>query len=281
MKTSCIAEILRGARDKRVSIVRKQKGETVLKIGKSLIFIIAVMLFTTSVTFADVLKNGNKGEEVSRIQSQLKEKGYFTEEVTGYFGNVTEEAVKRFQEDNNLTVDGIVGPETGKALFGTEWTYTADVELLDWWSEASKIFKIGTVAKVTDVRTGETFEIVRTYGGNHADCEARTAEDSKKIKEIWGGWSWERRPLLVEVDGRKIAASMAAMPHAGADKSPANKYISSRSGGYGRGANLDKIKNNGMSGVVDVHFLNSRTHNTNKVDKKHQACVKEAAESGK
>ena len=56
-----------------------------MKIGKSLIFIIVVMLFTTSVAFADVLKNGNRGEEVSRIQSQLKEKGYFTEEVTGYF----------------------------------------------------------------------------------------------------------------------------------------------------------------------------------------------------
>ena len=74
---------------------------------------------------------------------------------------------------------------------------------------------------------------------------------------------------------------MAAMPHAGVDKSPANKFISSRSGGYGRGANLDKIKNNGMSGVVDVHFLNSRTHGTNKVDAKHQKAVKEAAKGSK
>jgi hypothetical protein len=258
-----------------------------LKSGRSLIFILIVVLFTSSVTFADALKKGSEGEEVSKLQSQLKEKGYFSDEVTGYFGSITEDAVKRFQTENELTVDGIVGTETGKTLFGAEWTELAEgtssgeVELLDWWSEASKVFKIGMAAKVTDVRTGKTFEIVRTYGGNHADCEARTSEDSDKIKEIWDGWSWERRPIVVEVDGRKIAASMAAMPHAGVDKSPANKYISSRSGGYGRGANLDKIKDNGMSGVIDVHFLNSRTHNTNKVDPKHQACIKEAAESGK
>jgi hypothetical protein len=71
------------------------------------------------------------------------------------------------------------------------------------------------------------------------------------------------------------------MPHAGVDKAPANNYISSRSGGYGRGANLDKIKSNGMSGVIDVHFLNSRTHGTNRVDGKHQAALKAAAKSGK
>lgn len=250
-----------------------------MKTGKPLVFLLVVVLFSTSVTFADVLKNGSEGEEVKELQSQLKQKGYFTGQVTGYFGSMTEEAVKRFQSKNKLTADGVVGAGTKKMLFGTAGTSSGKVELLDWWSEASKIFKIGTAAKVTDIKTGKTFNIVRTYGGNHADCEAKTSADSKKIKEIWGGWSWERRPVIVEVNGRKIAASIAAMPHAGVDGSPANKSISSRSGGYGRGANLDKIKNNGMSGVIDVHFLNSRTHGTNKVDSKHQAAVKAAAKS--
>ena len=105
----------------------------------------------------------------------------------------------------------------------------------------------------------------------------RRSEENHEIRRLELGTPADnrgsRRTEDSSIDG--------AMPHAGVDKSPADKYISSRSGGYGRGANLDKIKNNGMSGVVDVHFLNSRTHNTNKVDKKHQACVKEAAESGK
>lgn len=252
-----------------------------MKAGKLLVFLLVMVLFTTTATFADVLKNGSKGEEVKILQSELKKKGYFTGQVTGYFGSLTEAAVKRFQAKSKLVADGVVGAGTRKALLGTTGTSSGKVELLDWWSGASKVFKIGTTAKVTDVKTGKTFNIVRTYGSNHADCEAKTLADSNKIKQIWGGWSWERRPVIVDVNGRRLAASIAAMPHAGVDSAAANKSISSRSGGYGRGANLDKIKNNGMSGVIDVHFLNSRTHGTNKVDSKHQAAVKAAANSVK
>lgn len=251
-----------------------------MKVGKALAFLLVVMLFAFTITYADVLKNGSSGAEVKELQTKLKQEGYFTGEATGYYGSLTEAAVKSFQIKNKLISDGIAGAGTMKALFGSTGTSSKKVELLDWWTEASKVFKIGMAAKVTDVKTGKTFNIVRTYGGNHADCEAKTAADSEKIKQIWGGsWSWVRRPVIVEVNGRRIAASIAAMPHAGVDKSPANTYISSRSGGYGRGANLDKIKNNGMSGVIDVHFLNSRTHGTNKVDSKHQAAVKAAAKS--
>jgi murein L,D-transpeptidase YcbB/YkuD len=116
------------------------------------VFLLIVMLFVTSVTFADVLKIDSKGEDVTKLQSKLKEKGYFTVGVTGHFGSITEAAVKKFQAENNLTVDGLAGEQTMKALFGAEWTSSKSVELLDWWSEASKIFKIGMTAKVTDVK---------------------------------------------------------------------------------------------------------------------------------
>jgi len=33
-----------------------------------------------------------------------------------------------------------------------------------------------------------------------------------------------------------------------------------------------------MNGVFDVHFLNSKTHGTNRVDENHQKAVREAAE---
>jgi len=66
--------------------------------------------------------------------------------------------------------------------------------------------------------------------------------------------------------------------HAGVDSAPANTYVKSRSGGYGAGDNLDSVKNNNMNGVFDVHFLNSKTHGTNRVDENHQKAVREAAE---
>lgn len=151
------------------------------------------------------------------------------------------------------------------------------VELLDWWKQANAVFPTNSVATVKDVYTGKTFKVKRTMGSNHADCEALTLEDTKIIKSIWGGFSWTRRPVHVLINGRVLAASMTAMPHAGIDSAPAFQTVDNRSGDYGRGQNLDVVKNNGMDGHFDIHFLNSTRHKDGKVDPQHQALIKEAA----
>ncbi len=262
-----------------------------LKKYKVLVFAMVVILSLSSIisVYADgTLKKGDRGEEVTKLQNFLKKNNYFNEKASGYFGDVTEAAVIAFQKAQKLTADGVVGAGTLKQMIKLGYdgsTFAKNtaakkskVELLDWWREASSIFKLNTVATVTDVWTGKQYKIVRTYGTNHADCETLTANDTKIMKSIWGGkWSWDRRPSIIEVNGRRIAASIAAMPHAGVDSVKANKTVSSRSGGYSRGINMDKIKNNNMDGVFDVHFLNSKTHGTNKVDKKHQEMTKKAA----
>jgi hypothetical protein len=130
---------------------------------------------------------------------------------------------------------------------------------------------------VTDVLTGRSFEVKRTYGSNHADVEPLTKGDTEIIKDIWGGFTWERRAVVVQIGKYTMAASMTAMPHAGIDSKPAGIYVSNRSEGYGRGINLDKVKNNGCSGVMDIHFKNSRTHTTNTKQKSQQDMVKKAA----
>ena len=57
-----------------------------------------------------MLKIGNKGEEVKRLQEAL---GITNDSI---FGKQTEEAVKLFQKKNGLEVDGIVGDKTWAAL---------------------------------------------------------------------------------------------------------------------------------------------------------------------
>lgn len=151
------------------------------------------------------------------------------------------------------------------------------VELLDWWKQAKNVFKIGTTAVVQDVRTGKTFKIVRTMGSNHADCEAASKADADIIKSIWGGFSWDVRPVIVNVGGRRLAASMSSLPHAGIDSAPAFATVNNRSEGYGKGENLDVVKGNGMNGHFDVHFLNSTRHKDGQVDSRHQAAIKIAA----
>lgn len=57
-------------------------------------------------------KMGSRGDEVRRIQQKLKSMGYYTGSVDGIYGTQTQSAVKKFQRDNGLTVDGIAGPKT-------------------------------------------------------------------------------------------------------------------------------------------------------------------------
>ncbi|KAF3884453.1 MULTISPECIES: peptidoglycan-binding domain-containing protein [Nostocales] len=64
------------------------------------------------------LRRGNQGAEVERLQRDLSYLGYDLGPagIDGIFGEYTEKAVMAFQTDSHITVDGIVGPETGKAL---------------------------------------------------------------------------------------------------------------------------------------------------------------------
>ena len=59
---------------------------------------------------------GVKGYSVLSLQKKLASKGYTVGTIDGDFGKKTDDAVRMFQMDNCLTVDGIVGPNTWKAL---------------------------------------------------------------------------------------------------------------------------------------------------------------------
>jgi peptidoglycan hydrolase-like protein with peptidoglycan-binding domain len=59
-----------------------------------------------------VLRNGSTGLPVRRLQSRMSAVGFNTGGVDGRFGAMTEAAVRKLQQDFNLTVDGIVGPQT-------------------------------------------------------------------------------------------------------------------------------------------------------------------------
>ncbi|ABA20584.1 Peptidoglycan-binding domain 1 [Trichormus variabilis ATCC 29413] len=68
---------------------------------------------------AAALKKGHRNPQVASLQQKLRASGYFSQAATGYFGSVTEAAVKRFQEANGLKADGIVGAATLAALEST------------------------------------------------------------------------------------------------------------------------------------------------------------------
>ncbi|WP_188208244.1 S-layer homology domain-containing protein [Alkalibacillus aidingensis] len=327
-------------------------------------------------TTNSTLRMGSESTAVTKLQIQLKRLGFFDHKATGHFGEVTDRAVKDFQRQHGLTVDGVVGPKThdkikeevaksfeeqqppaqvgpttyvvqsgdtlsgiaqrfnlsvnqlksyndltsdtirvGQTLYLTERTNTVTYtthtvqsgdniwnisiqygipqaellkvnnlttssvlkvgqslkipvhhipvqervserrgEYLDWWTEAQYLYSIGKTATVTDFQTGKTFKMKRTVGANHADVEPLTARDTEIIREIWGGFSWTERAVIVEVDGRKIAASMSAMPH-----------------------DVQYITDNNFPGHTDIHFKNSTRHKDGAISPAHQSQIRIAA----
>lgn len=274
-----------------------------------LITIISVTFIFNSVSASAaslILSKGTRGNEVTSLQNNLKTLSYFNVNTTGYYGSITTSSVKKVQVKYGLVADGIAGPKTFaliQKLLGTIKSHSTDTVsaersavsrsstsstsagsskyLMPWFSVVNKIFPRGMTAKIYDIDSGLSFNIRRSFGENHADCEPLTAADTKIMKEIYGGtWSWSRHAIIVTLnDGKntKIAASMNGMPHAGVDSKPADITVTGRSSGYGTGINLDEVKGNDMDGHFCVHFLGSKLHVNNKVDPEHQKMVQKAA----
>ncbi|CCO08226.1 hypothetical protein [Desulforamulus hydrothermalis] len=123
------------------------------------------------------------------------------------------------------------------------------------WDEVDQIFRRYTNATVVDVDTGLSFRVQRRGGTYHADVQPLTAKDTAVMKVIYDGkWSWKRKAVVVEVGGRRIAASMNGMPH-------------------GSGA----IRGNNFNGHFCIHFRDSKVHQSGQENLAHQMMVWKAA----
>lgn len=89
----------------------------ITKITALLLMIAVLTVFLTpTVTSAESLRRGSRGQQVRTVQTKLKRWGYYTGSIDGIFGSGTETAVRKFQRACGLTADGIVGPRTASAL---------------------------------------------------------------------------------------------------------------------------------------------------------------------
>ncbi len=124
----------------------------------------------------------------------------------------------------------------------------------DWFEFMNDYFEKYVTTRVIDIKTGTEYFVQRFGGYNHADVQTIDLENTNKFKNIvYGGeWSWERRPVWVEIKGQFFAGSINGMPH-----------------GF-------SILDNGEGGHTCIHFLNSKTHGTKRVDEGHQSCVEYA-----
>jgi peptidoglycan hydrolase-like protein with peptidoglycan-binding domain len=66
----------------------------------------------STTTRKPTLRRGSKNNDVKQLQQFLRDNNFGSLEIDGDFGPLTEAAVKKYQSDRGLVVDGIVGPAT-------------------------------------------------------------------------------------------------------------------------------------------------------------------------
>ena len=66
------------------------------------------------------LQYGDQSELVAALQARLAELGFYEAKVSGGYYKITQSAVRAFQAQNGLTVDGVAGQQTQEALFASD-----------------------------------------------------------------------------------------------------------------------------------------------------------------
>lgn len=212
---------------------------------------------------------GSTGSTVTYIQTALTALEYYNRQITGHYGRYTKDAVRAFQRDHNLTADGVCGAATlaaiQKAYSGSSsatTTYNATVYKLDWSYMKSNATALGIARgasiKLTDLTTGKSLNIHVQSTGNHIDAEPLTSADTTTLCEIYGvstpnAISYKRRPMMITTSAGQFLCSIYGQPHGAQD-----------------------ITNNGYEGQFCLHFVNSKTHGTNRVDGDHQNAINTA-----
>ncbi len=222
------------------------------------------------------LRLGSTGTAVRNLVTALKNQGFYSGEITTRYTSAVMAAVKLFQEAKGLTVDGIAGAATQHALYGTV-PYGSEEQLsitlyaaekIDWWTGGiNEMWVKGTNYKIYDVKTGIVWWAHRWSGGYHVDAEPLTASDTAKLCKCYGVTTsseiasknlYERRPCLITIGTRTFACSLYGVPH-----------------NYPEG---DTISDNEFKGQLCIHFTNSWTHGSKKVDSLHTEAIQYAWE---
>ena len=215
---------------------------------------------------------------MKNLVTELKNQGYYSGSITNKYTTAVAAAVKAFQKANGLSADGVAGAATQHKLFGTVPVGAGDTsnltmtlypaEKIDWYTGGiNELWARGSNYKVYDVKTGIVWWAHRWAGGLHVDAEPLTAADTARLCRCYGVTTssqitsskhWQRRPLLVTIGTRTFACSLYGVPH-----------------NYPEG---DTISTNEFKGQVCIHFTNSKTHNSRKVDSGHEEAIEYAWE---
>ncbi len=132
------------------------------------------------------LKTGMRGSDVYTLQEDLNKLGFMTVKPTGYYGNITKEAVLALQKEYGLIKDGIAGKQT-LGMLDSLMGRTAKAD------EAPKTVEEHVAASVAAAAEGENAGQQTDKDQKASRAGSRSAEiiDYAKrflgVKYVWGG----------------------------------------------------------------------------------------------
>lgn len=292
------------------------------KFRVTVVLLVVLAFVFTSMSFSQkayaaysnsILYWGIRGKEVKQLQEDLNYLSYDVKGIDGIFGENTYNAVSEFQRDHDLSVDGIVGSKTQKAitdiLEGENTTYT-----LKWGDNlygvaikydttVEKLMKINGLSSYA-VNAGFKLKIP------WKNQEKKTEGKANKYGEMADWWTVVNQALVINkivtvtdfdtglsykvvrkagskhADCQPLTAQDTAnMKKAyGGEWSWARKAILVKVDGRVFAASQNgmphagqSIYDNNFPGHFCIHFLNSRTHGTDNLDPAHQSMVHKAA----
>ncbi|NES67015.1 MAG: peptidoglycan-binding protein [Okeania sp. SIO2D1] len=89
------------------------------------------------------LRRGDRAATVSAVQRKLRELGYFSANLTGFYGPITERAVRQFQQDKGIVATGQIEPTTWSLLFAGKRSDQINSSLLN---SSTKVLSFGQVS---------------------------------------------------------------------------------------------------------------------------------------
>ena len=170
------------------------------------------------------LKYGEKSDDVLRYQKRLNKLGYLSSTPDGTFGKDTVNAVKSFQRQNGLTVDGYIGPSTKELLMSRN----AKASVISLGETSSSVTKIQKRLK----ELGYLKSSATGYFGTSTESAVSAFQKRNKLSS----------------DGKVGKGTMAALFSSKAKKAPSNYKPSS--GGSSSGSSSSGGGTGALTGTM-------------------------------
>lgn len=145
-------------------------------------------------TFHPLLHNGSENDAVKTLQTYLIELGYDCGRwgADGDFGDATELAVKKFQKDNGLEVDGVVGENTWAALDKAMAEASKPVEDPEYVEIVGGNCNVRTFPNTNGDIIGVAHKGDKLPYGREIDDETKWLKVKFKEKEGWVSYKYGR-----------------------------------------------------------------------------------------